>query len=56
MGARISAAMELARVLVTGPRKLSPAQAAREAGITPGAISKSSWWRELQAKRKGLLK
>lgn len=46
MGAKESAEMKRARVLVTGPRKLTQYEAAKITGLTRGAISKAKWYRD----------
>jgi predicted transcriptional regulator len=53
MGAKESAAMKTARELVTGPRGLNQSQAAKETGLTRGAISKAKWYREFKATTEG---
>lgn len=55
MGARTSPAMLRARELIDGdPAKgvpgVSAYAAAKEAGITQAAISKSKWWKDRQAR------
>lgn len=45
MGAHESEAMKRARDLVLGPLRLTAYAAAKQAGISQGAISKSKWYR-----------